>query len=164
MPTTTYTPLANITLGSSASSVTFSNIPSTYRDLVLVVNGTTSVNADIGLRFNSDSAANYSFVYMGGNGSTTASGSSGSQSQIVLNAYAWRSSERTSCIINIMDYSATDKHKTVLSRNNVAGAGVDAFANRWANTNAITQVAFIVATGGATLSSGSTLSLYGVIA
>ena len=34
----TYTPLQSIVLTSSASSVTFSNIPQTYQDLVLVVN------------------------------------------------------------------------------------------------------------------------------
>jgi hypothetical protein len=63
-----------------------------------------------------------------------------------------------------MDYSATDKHKTVLSRNNVAGGGVDAFANRWANTAAITSVEVRVSTGGQFFATPTTLSLYGVIA
>ena len=42
MPTPTYTPLATVTLGTSAASVTFSSIPATYRDLILIFDGTGS--------------------------------------------------------------------------------------------------------------------------
>jgi hypothetical protein len=125
-----------------------------------VINGSTTGNADYGLRFNGDSGANYSFVYMGGNGSAAASGAASGQTQVVLDAYFWRSSEISTQITQIMDYSATDKHKTVLSRNNVAGGGVDAFANRWANTAAINSIT-VIANSFAT---GTTLSLYAVIA
>jgi hypothetical protein len=162
MPTNTYAALATVTLGGSDASITFASIPSTYRDLVLVINGNTTGNADFGLRFNSDSGANYSFVYMGGNGSGTSSGSNGSETQVVLDAYFWRSSERSTVVAQIMDYSATDKHKTVLSRNNVAGGGVDAFASRWANTAAITSVEVRVSTGGQSFATGTTLSIYGI--
>lgn len=164
MPTNTYTALATVTLGGSDSSITFSSIPATYRDLILVIVGNTTGNADYGLRFNGDSGANYSFVYMGGNGSSTVSGTSSSETQIVLDGYFWRSGEISSCIVQIMDYSANNKHKQVLSRNNVAGGGVDAFANRWANTAAITSVEVRVSTGGQSFATGTTLSLYGVIA
>jgi hypothetical protein len=37
MPTPTYDLIESTALGSSASSITFSSIPSTYRDLVLVI-------------------------------------------------------------------------------------------------------------------------------
>jgi hypothetical protein len=164
MPTNTYTPLATVTLGGSDASITFASIPATYRDLILVINGSTTGNADFGLRFNGDSGANYSFVYMGGNGSGTASGANSGETQVVLDAYFWRSTERSNLVAQIMDYSATDKHKTVLSRNSVASGGVDAFANRWANTAAITSVEVRVSTGGQSFATGTTLSLYGVIA
>jgi hypothetical protein len=36
MPTSTYVALATTTLGATAASVTFSSIPATYRDLLLV--------------------------------------------------------------------------------------------------------------------------------
>jgi hypothetical protein len=164
VPTNTYTALATVTLGGSDASITFTSIPATYRDLILVINGSTTGNADYGLRFNGDSGTNYSFVYMGGNGSATASGTNSGETQVVLDAYFWRSSEISTQITQIMDYSATDKHKTVLSRNNVAGGGVDAFANRWANTAAITSVEVRVSTGGQFFATATTLSLYGVIA
>lgn len=161
MPTATYIALANTTLSSSSSTVVFSSIPATYRDLVVTVSGKTTGNADIGLLLNNDSGANYSFVYMGGNGTSAASGSSGSQTSVVLDAYFWRSTEISTCIAHIMDYSATDKHKTVLSRNNVAGAGVDAFANRYASTSAITQVE--VRTTAFAFDTGTQINLYGIV-
>jgi hypothetical protein len=157
-----YIPLATVTLGGSDASVVFSAIPAVFKDLVLVINGNTTGNADYGLRFNSDSGSNYSFVYMGGNGSSSASGSNSGETQVVLDAYFWRSSEVSTLVAQIMDYSATDKHKTVLSRNNVAGGGVDAFANRWANTAAITSVEVRVSTGGQSFATGTTMNLYGV--
>jgi len=155
-----YIALATTTLGSTDAEIVFSSIPATYKDLVVVVAGKTSGNADYGIRLNGDSGANYSFVYMGGNGSSPASGAATGQTQIVLDAYFWRSSEQSNCIVQIMDYSATDKHKTVLSRNNVAGGGVDAFANRWANTAAVTSVT--VRTVSNAFDPGTTISLYGV--
>jgi hypothetical protein len=162
MPTATYIALAEVVLGSSDSSITFSSIPATYRDLVVTINGKTTGNADIGLRLNGDSGSNYSFVYMGGSGSGSgASGAAGSQTSIVLDAYFWRSTEISTCIAHIMDYSATDKHKTVLSRNNVAGGGVDAFANRYASTSAITSVE--VRTTANAFDTGTVIGLYGIV-
>jgi hypothetical protein len=66
-------------------------------------------------------------------------------------------------ILQIMDYSATDKHKTALlreSENQITT--VLAEAQRWANTNAITTLTVVPQTG-PNLASGSTFSLYGVI-
>jgi hypothetical protein len=156
MPTPTYTPLATVTLGSSASSVTFSSIPATYRDLILVFDGTISNAVDIYLRFNSDSGSNYSFVQMSGNGSTTAS----SSGTITYGQISNSASGRVTAIAQLMDYSATDKHKTFLSRQ--TNDPVRAWAVRWANTSAINTMLLAVASG--TISSGSVISLYGVIA
>ena len=64
--------------------------------------------------------------------------------------------------ISIMDYSATDKHKTVLSRSGQANSAVDAWAGRWANTTGITSFGMAPATGN--FQAGSVFSLYGVIA
>jgi hypothetical protein len=57
-----YTALANVTLGSSAASVTFSSISQSYRDLVLVITATTSAVDNAFIRFNSDSGSNYNIV------------------------------------------------------------------------------------------------------
>jgi hypothetical protein len=157
MPTPTYTPLATVTLGSTTSSVTFSSIPATYRDLILITNGKATGGDDYVIYFNGDTTTgNYSRVLMNGNGSTTASFSgSGSNPAAIYDTDGV-------FVHQIMDYSATDKHKTYLARSNTAGVVVIAGAARWANTAAITSV--LAKPASASFASGTTLSLYGVIA
>jgi hypothetical protein len=161
MPTPTYTPLANLTLGSTASSVTFGSIPATYRDLIVVWNGTVTASG-AQLRFNGDSTSNYSYVSMQGSASGAQS-FSGTISFALTTMTGYVSGNRGQVIAQIMDYSATDKHKTVLARHDGNNAAeTTATASRWANTAAITSVV-VVNTGG-NFNSGSTFSLYGVIA
>jgi hypothetical protein len=157
MPTMTYTPLANVTLGSSASSVTFNNIPATYRDLIAVIWAKrASTESDIAVSLN-DNTTNFSRVFMYGTGSSAFSGTSTSRQ------VGFSSTEGVSNIIQFMDYSATDKHKTILVRWNFAGAYVLAQATRWADTTAINKMIFTDDAGG-NFESGSTFALYGVIA
>jgi hypothetical protein len=157
MPTPTYTPLATVTLGSAVNSVTFSSIPATYRDLILVTNGKSSGSDDFYLYFNSDTTSgNYSNVSMFNNVNTPSSISRSNS-----NAGAIYTSEG-SFYHHIMDYSATDKHTTYLGRSSTAGVNVIATAARWANTAAITSVQLKL--DSQNLSIGTTLSLYGVIA
>jgi hypothetical protein len=72
------------------------------------------------------------------------------------------SSNTTLAILQVMDYSATDKHKTALVRTNAPTIQTLASANRWPNTNAITQMS--IQCGASTFNSGTTFNLYGVIA
>jgi hypothetical protein len=165
MPTPTYTPLATVTLGSSASSVTFSSIPTTYRDLILVIAGGVTVSAtNIRLTINSDTTdSNYSWVQMSGTGSSTISNTPGPSEQRYINYYGYAENDlNMNILVNLFDYSATDKHKTYLSRSNQADNGVTAVASRWANTSAVTSLQ--VSPYGGSLATGSTFSLYGVIA
>jgi hypothetical protein len=154
MPTPTYTPLANVTLGATAATVTFGSIPATMRDLVVIVNGTTSSNVFTGLRFNSDSGSNYTFVRM----------FTGPTSNTDTRTYGLLTSGNPTLTLNaiaqIMDYSATDKHKTVLVRSNIPADTVAAHAVRWANTAAITTVGVAAISG--TWSAGTTFALYGI--
>jgi hypothetical protein len=159
MPTPTYTPLATVTLGSTTLSVTFSSIPATYRDLIIVFDGsTTATSAGGTLRYNGDSANNYSFVAMFGTGSSAGSDLNTTTNSSIFN-FTTTTSKSTS-VVQIMDYSATDKHKTALSRSGQANGYVLAYANRWANTAAITSVEVSVNAGN--YAAGSTFSLYGI--
>ena len=158
MPTPTYTPLANITLGSTASSVTFSSISGSYRDLVLVISGSSSALRGVALSFNGDTAGNYNYVYMSGDGSSTYSGSAANQTPQNIGVTGTVIGIIT---LNVMDYSQTDKHKTWLSRSNVSNSEVEARAGRWASTSAITS---LVATSSGSFAAGSTFALYGVSA
>jgi hypothetical protein len=62
MPTNTYVALATQTLGSAAASVTFSSIPATYTDLVLItsVQNNSGGNRAMQIILNADTATNYS--------------------------------------------------------------------------------------------------------
>ena len=160
MATPAWVPLATTTLSSSAASVTFGSIPSGYRDLVLACSGTTSVNATILARLNGDAGNNYSWVYMRGNGSTAVSGANSSDTSILTGATAyWINASPTNTVLQFLDYSATDKHKTVLCRNDGSTRASEATCSRWANTAAITQIAMTLTSG--TFNTG-TFSLYGI--
>jgi len=155
--------LATITLGSSASSVTFGSIPATYRDLRLVISfGSSTVgNTTVGVRANGDTASNYYNVYMLGNGSTTASGSE--NNTFLYGSYIGSGSTGSPYIstMDILDYMVVDKHKSMVARNNDASQVVTAYAGRWANTAAITSLTCVNFAGNYTV--GSTFSLFGVL-
>jgi hypothetical protein len=159
MPTSTYVSLATITLASTDSEIIFSSIPATYRDLVVVVNAQGSATDVFGaLRYNSDTGSNYSWVQMFGISSGTGSGAATQSSQRFV--YIQNSTARVHGIAQIMDYSATDKHKTTLIRDSANASEVRAIAGRWANTAAINTVSVLALSG--TFSVGSTFSLYGI--
>ena len=153
--TDTYRPLATVTLGSAASSVTFSSIPATYRDLIVVIEGTTATNFNLTTQVNSDTGNNYSTVEANGSSSGTQSFANTSLDRFYA---ASMQTARTNVTYQFMDYSATDKHKTVLVRNGVGGDRTSMVAGRWASTAAITSIFFY----GGTFAAGSNFSLYGI--
>jgi hypothetical protein len=157
MPTATYIALANTTVSSTTNSVTFSSIPATYRDLVVVTNPIG--DGYLSMQFNADTGNNYSYIAMFGSGSAAQS-QTGTIGRVPM-TYPLTGSYENPTFFYIMDYSATDKHKTLLYRGNSAGAGVWAGASRWANTNAITSVKVFLDNGN--FSAGSTLALYGIV-
>lgn len=163
MPTPTYTPLANITLSSSASSVTFSSISQSYKDLVLVIDAGNAGNVYNGLRarFNGDSGSNYSWLYALGNGSTTVSGIENAVAQVNIGAAG---ASRSSTIVSIFGYSSANKHKSLLTRravNDASGYSVGLEAGRWASTSAINSIV-IFDQSGYNLDAGSSFSLFGI--
>ena len=163
MPTPTYTALSTITLGSAAASVTFGSIPATYRDLILVIESQSTSTSDARLTINGSSSAIYNYVRMSGTGSSATSGSGTNQTIGVISSQPFSTASQAALLtLHFMDYSATDKHKTVLVRSNAASTGVEAIAQRWASTSAITSILVFPSTG--SWSTGGVFSLYGVIA
>lgn len=159
-----YVALANVTLGSSAATVTMSSINQGYKDLVLVINAAPTAQTQFRLQFNGDTGNNYFSVNMMGNGSSASSGSGTSDGFTMPYAQSLVADNFFMSVINVMDYSATDKHKTSLIRNNktdtVNGFGTtDATAYRWSNTAAITSL--LIKTGSGSIAAGSTFALYG---
>lgn len=149
MPTATYIALGTFTAAGTETGVTFSSIPATYRDLVLQGNiQGNSANGQGELRMNGN---NGSGIRMIGNGSTP---TSDAYYEFPIGA------EWGTLTIHVMDYSATDKHKTALLRVNNPAAETHAAVFRWASTNAVTS--FGISTN-RTFTAGMTLTLYGIV-
>jgi hypothetical protein len=151
----TYEPIATTTLGSSASSVTFSSIPGTYTDLILVVNGTSTATNGNEMQFNGDTGNNYSFTLLYGTGSAAVS----SRNSNISFAYAGRTNTNQSVsITQIMNYANTTTYKTVLTRASSNGDIVMGNVSTWRSTSAITSLVY----AGATFNSGTVFTLYGI--
>jgi hypothetical protein len=118
----------------------------------LVIN--TAANTDIDIDFNSDTSGTCNRVYAEGNGTSTFSGSNANASRIGITA----NFQQRQTIIQVMDYAATDKHKTVLARYGGASLGTGMLAGRWASTAAVNTINII-----GSFTSGSTFYLYGIV-
>ena len=153
--------IGNVTLSSASATIVFNNISQSYRDLRLVVTVIGGSNFNQSLRFNSDTGTNYNRVSMAGNDIGSAVSSSNTSVDQLYGGVA--GSQPASNIYDILDYSATDKHKSTLCRTNVMDSSfmyVQATAGRWASTSAITSITVM----GGTFGIGSSFTLFGVLA
>lgn len=158
----TYTPIASVTLSSAQSSVTFSGIPQTYTDLVLVAAVTgVSVATDPWIRINSDTGTNYSWTWLAGNGSTTYSDRGTNNSKLYYSAISTIQNNVQLIQFNFMNYSNTTTYKTVLWRESDAGTETGATVGLWRSTSAINTLE-ISLDASRTYSAGTTFNLYGV--
>jgi hypothetical protein len=154
----TYNQITSVTLATTSSSVTFASVPQNFRDLILVVNGRSTGDTAISFRVNSDSGQNYPQMFAYGSGSSTAIDRITNRPSFILEGFI--SANQNNNIIQITDYSAADKHKTVLARNNIPTVGVSMFAGRWANNSPITNI--VVFTESNLFALGCTFTLYGI--
>lgn len=158
----TYEPIATTTLGTAAADVTFSSIPGTYTDLILVItannnSGTAYISR---LYFNADTGSNYSYTRITGDGSAAAS------TRVSNDTYGfggWSNNQSDQMILSqnfIHNYSNTTTNKTWLVRGGDTGDRVFAAVGLWRNTAAINSIKVQVETG--TYDAGSTFTLYGI--
>ena len=153
----TYTPIATQTLGSSAASVTFSSIPSTYTDLVLVQNSTGQSGLGASwLRLNGDTSSNYSRTRLLGNGSAASSYRESNTTYIASDA---PNANIATTVWNIMNYANATTYKTILYRDN-STSYVVAQVGLWRNTSTISSLSITSDAG--TYVAGSTFTLYGI--
>lgn len=161
MPST-YEPIATQTLGSAVNQVTFSSIPSTYTDLIVVQSGSfASAGGDVFIRFNSDSGSNYSNTWLTGTGSAASSSREANVSRIIVDANAYPTTGISTRILQFMNYANTTTNKTMLSRANNAATGVDAIVGLWRSTSAINTIDLYAWTTNS-FNAGTTITLYGI--
>jgi hypothetical protein len=160
--TATYEKIATTTLGSAQADITFSTIPGTYTDIVIVYTlKAATASSDIYLRFNGSSASDYSNTILTGNGSSAGSTRSSGATQIRLNgATDILTTDGTIVICNLNNYSNSNIFKSALYRIGLASDATDVGVGLWRSTSAITSIALTLASGN--LGSGCTATLYGI--
>lgn len=161
--TGTYTLISSAVGTGSVASFTFSSIPATYTDLVLIVNGgITSGITDLNMRFNGDTGTNYSTTGLYGTGSVAGTARASNLTAVYIEqAAAPDTSFSYNFICNFMDYANTTTYKTAIARANmvVSGRGVDLGVGLWRSTAAINSLTVFTTTN---FSSGTTFKLYGI--
>jgi hypothetical protein len=160
-------PISTVTVGSSgASSITFSNIPQTYTDLVIKFSGqNNNGSADLFyIQFN-ESSSNFSTRYLygrtegSGSGTFTSSGLLGwINRDMIANAFG-------SAEIYIFNYASSNNKSyssDTVSENNAANGTTLAFlAGLWSNTSPITSITVRPGTN-ETFLQYSSATLYGI--
>ena len=158
---TSYESISTVTVGGGGSaSVSFTSIPATYTHLQLRVMW-PSLPGEPQLRFNSDTAANYSRHGVFGAGASAAAYGAANQT---YDGISYTSTQANVAITDILDYANTNKYKTTrtLSGYDENGSGAVAFRSAsWRNTNAITTMTFTVV-GGLNFPQYSSFALYGI--
>lgn len=155
----TYVPITTTSVTSNVSSVTFSSIPTTYTDLVVVANATLSASVGFGMQFNSDTGSNYSFIYFYGDGSSVAAGQNNNTTRINIGNGGTTYSMYKA---NIQNYSNSNKYKTVVSIGGKADEIAMIFSGSWRSNSAINSITFVPASG--TINTGTIFSIYGIAA
>ena len=167
----TYTLISSNVLASSAASVTFSAIPSTYTDLVLRI----SVRDDqavsyqqVNFEFNNDASAIYSYTTLRGTGSAVASNraSNSTTGQVYYGTNGDSATANTfsNTEIYIPNYTSTGSKPISsfgASEDNATSAGLSANAHLYRNTSAITSIKF-TSNGGTFWLAKSSFYLYGI--
>lgn len=163
MPST-YTPISTTLLSTSSASVTFSSIPQTYTDLVLITDCIGDNASYPQIRLNSDTGTNYSYTSLRGqSGSVTASrGSNQSWLYITGSGVYSTNSYQLGNIVFFNNYSSTTQYKTALARDNSyqGTPSIDYVCVTWRNNSAISTINIVPGNGN--FSAGSMFTLYGI--
>jgi predicted secreted protein len=166
-------PIASTLVGSGgANTVIFNDIPQGYKHLQIRAHSQASYSAsdydNISIRFNGDSGTNYTWHVLRGNGTNVSSGAITSSDRAY--AYATHVTNTTDNIygvgiIDILDYSNTNKYKTVraLGGNDSNGSGaVGITSSLWMSNNSINSITLWDSNTPGTWIQYSRFSLYGI--
>lgn len=167
----TYTLISSNVLASSAASVTFSAIPSTYTDLVLRISArsdnATTLDSII-YTVNGLSTSIYSYVYLRGSG-TAASSALASASGSGLLAYGADGATATASTFSnselyVPNYTASQNKQLSwfgVQENNLAAANIAVSGNLTQTTSAISSITLSLNVG-PNFVTGSSFYLYGI--
>ena len=164
-----YESIATTTAAGGETSITFSSIASTYKHLQLriLARRTTGINAIVQLQFNGDTASNYWWHILDGDGTTAAASNSGAATTAMrcftMNSGTNLANQYGAGIIDVIDYASTSKYKTIRTfggNDQNATGRVNLNSGMWNSTSAVTSI--VVSFLGDALAAGSTFALYGI--
>lgn len=162
MPST-YEKIATTTLGSLQTEITFSSIPATYTDIVLIFNGVrgSGPDLDLCLRFNGDAGNNYSNTTLRGTGSTVDSFRNSNQSVMRIGVITL---DRTMMRVNITNYANTNVFKSIIAReDSINGSyGLTETTGLWRDTSAINSITIRNQPTFGSFDTGCVATLYGI--
>jgi hypothetical protein len=166
-PEGAFEPITSITIGAtSVSSINFGSIPQNYAHLqVRAISFVATTDQILYMQVNSDDGSNYASHLLSGNGvgSGAAYGlASQNNLRIFGQTYGVGTSAPTATISDLLDYSNTNKYKTIRTFGGTDRNGtgeVQLASGLWMNTAAITSVQ-IYST--ANLTQYSSYALYGI--
>lgn len=158
----TYEPIATTTLGSTASTITFSSIPTTFTDLVFIFVGRgNSSNDDLRLQFNSDTGTNYSRTDLYGNGSSALSATAANGADIRIASNDGMDTNTAFLQVDIFNYTGSTNKTCLVSWNHDdANGSVYRQVGLWRNTAAINSIRLTLNT---LFAVGTTATLYGIL-
>lgn len=163
--TNSYESISTVTVGAGgASSVSFSSIPSTYKHLQVRCFYLAANAGSARYTINGDTAANYSIHGLQGNGSAASAWAYPNETKQLFITGELSATYPAVAVIDILDYSSTNKVKTTrtLSGFDQNGAGaVGLVSGAWYNTGtAINSLTFTPQSGN--FNQYSSFALYGI--
>lgn len=165
-----YTLISTQTLNSNVTTVTFSSIPQTYTDLVLVTSARSTLAASVGsstyMSLNG-SSANFAHRRFYGNGSAAYANVDGVSSAYSndINGQGTNTYNFSNSKLTFYNYTSANYKPytidTAVENSNSTAAYTMLTSGIWSNTAAITSISF-ASEGSSSFQIGSTFSLYGV--
>ena len=155
----TYEKIASTTLGANGT-ISFTSIPASYTDLRLVLVCTTVSGGGLEFRYNGDTASNYSFTTLQGNGSSATSGRASSQTSLSASNANVSATVPALITIDIFSYAgSTFKTCLIEDSQDLNGSGqVERQVGLYRSTTAISSISFVQS-----LKTGTTATLYGIL-
>ena len=146
-----YESISTVIVGSGGSaSVTFSSIPQGYAHLQIRGIARTARASQVGdpllITFNSDTASNYNYHYLQGDGAGVSVGASTSQNNIWIYRATGAGATASvfgTVVIDILDYTDTNKFKTVRGLGGVdnnGGGDISLSSGAWRSTSAVSSL------------------------
>jgi hypothetical protein len=162
----TYDSIATTTTTTASPAVTFSGIPQTYTDLILVMSlrqNSTATSFGTGIRFNSDTGSNYSRTVLYGAGAGAVAFRETNQTRFFCSTGGTIANQFNLIRLNIMNYVSSTSYKSFAVINDDLADVASLSSGLWRSNNAITSLTITPYDDNATgFATGCTFTLYGI--